>query len=78
MPEEELIFGGCLIKAMDASKVNLNDADTLAWSSTVRKIKAELPKTKCIVPGHGNTGGKELLDYTFELFDPSNTAISVH
>jgi metallo-beta-lactamase class B len=35
---------------------------------TVEKIKNDLPDLKFIIPGHGNPGGKELLDYTVELF----------
>ena len=67
-PSENLMFGGCLIKEIDASKGYLGDANVLAWSTTVEKVKNEYPDVKIIVPGHGEYGNKKLLDYTIELF----------
>src|SRR5690606_7353975 len=34
-PEEEVLFGGCLLKAMNAGKGNLEDANVGKWSSSV-------------------------------------------
>lgn len=67
-PSENIIFGGCLIKAIDAGKGYLGDANITEWSSTVEKIKKEYPNVKIIVPGHGEYGNKRLLDYTIKLF----------
>lgn len=67
-PEEEVLFGGCLIKEMNASKGYLGDANEKEWSRTVEKIKAKYPNLKTVIPGHGNYGGTELLDYTIGLF----------
>jgi len=66
--DEEVLFGGCLIKAMDADKGNLADANEAAWSKTVGEVKSVYDNAKHIVPGHGNPGGRELLDYTIALF----------
>jgi metallo-beta-lactamase class B len=68
-PNDSVLFGGCLIKEIGAGKGNLEDANTTAWSETVRKIKAKYPQTKIVIPGHGQTGGTELLDYTITLFE---------
>lgn len=68
IPAENLLFGGCMIKEVDASKGNLEDADVAAWPRTVQKIKNSYPNLQTIVPGHGQTGGTELLDYTIKLF----------
>lgn len=68
-PEEKVIFGGCLIKETGAGKGNLEDANIKAWPETVKKIKAKYPNTKIIIPGHGQLGGTELLDYTIKLFE---------
>ena len=67
-PEEELLFGGCMIKAMNSGKGNLADADPKQWPQTVRKIKETYPQIQTVVPGHGNEGSGDLLDYTIELF----------
>ncbi|MBM1108115.1 subclass B1 metallo-beta-lactamase [Aurantibacter crassamenti] len=66
---EELIYGGCMIKSLNASKGNLEDANTNEWSITVQKIKDHYPNLKTIVPGHGAIGDSELLDYTIALFN---------
>ncbi|PCI31477.1 MAG: subclass B1 metallo-beta-lactamase [Flavobacteriaceae bacterium] len=68
-PEDNAIFGGCLIKRVGASKGNLEDANTNKWSETVRKIKLKYPEAKIVIPGHGKWGGTELFDYTIELFE---------
>ncbi len=65
---DNLIFGGCLIKAQGASKGYLGDSNIIKWSNTVEKIKKEYPDVKIVVPGHGDYGSKKLLDYTINLF----------
>lgn len=67
-PEENIMFGGCLIKELNAGKGYLGDANVSEWSATVEKIKKEYPAVKFIIPGHGAYGNKELLDYTIKLF----------
>lgn len=68
-PGDRLIFGGCLVKASGAGKGNLEDANTAAWPETIKKIKAMHPDVKTVIPGHGDPGDGELLDYTVELFE---------
>jgi len=67
-PSENVLFGGCLIKELNATKGYLGDANVADWSKTVEKIKKEYPKLKVVVPGHGETGNQKLLDYTIKLF----------
>ncbi|PSR55143.1 subclass B1 metallo-beta-lactamase [Adhaeribacter arboris] len=69
-PDEKIMFGGCLIKELGAGKGNLEDANTMAWPITVTKLKEKYPNTAFIIPGHGKSGGTELLDYTIKLFAP--------
>lgn len=71
IPEEKVLFGGCMVKAYGAGKGNLDDADTVAWPRTIAKVKKKFRHAEHIVPGHSYPGGPELLDYTIELFDPS-------
>ncbi|WP_113653482.1 subclass B1 metallo-beta-lactamase [Pedobacter namyangjuensis] len=65
---DNIMFGGCLIKELDATKGYLGDANVAAWSNTVEKVKNAYPNVKIIIPGHGNYGDKKLLDYTINLF----------
>lgn len=67
-PSEDIMFGGCLIKELNASKGFLGDANVAAWSTTVEKVKKDYPKVKLIIPGHGERGDAKLLDYTINLF----------
>lgn len=68
IPSEKLLFGGCPVKSLNAQKGNLADANVKEWSNTIAKIKKTYPGLKIVVPGHGATGGPELLDYTIALF----------
>lgn len=66
--KEKILFGGCLIKALKAGKGNLEDANLADWAKTVKKVKLAYPDVQLIIPGHGEIGGEELLEYTIELF----------
>ncbi|WP_420321631.1 subclass B1 metallo-beta-lactamase [Flagellimonas sp.] len=66
---EEALFGGCLVKSVGSGKGNLEDADVSEWPNTVQKIKQEFPHLKIVIPGHGKSGGMELLDHTIQLFE---------
>lgn len=67
-PSQKVMFGGCLVKEVAASKGNLDDANVNDWSETVMKVKEKYPDVEVVIPGHGKRGGTELLDYTIELF----------
>lgn len=68
LSEEKVLFGGCMVKSMGAGKGNLADANTKAWAYTVQKVKEAFSSVKVVIPGHGEPGGAELLDYTIEMF----------
>jgi metallo-beta-lactamase class B len=67
-PKDKVMFGGCLIKEINATKGFLGDANVADWSRTVEKVKNTYQEVKVIVPGHGKSGNKALLDYTIKLF----------
>lgn len=67
-PSEKIMFGGCLIKELEAGKGYLGDANVAEWSNTVEKIKKKYPNVKTVIPGHGDYGNIALLDYTIALF----------
>ncbi len=68
-PADNALFGGCLIKTTGATKGYLADAKVQDWSATVRKIQESYPQLSIVIPGHGEWGGKDLLDYTIRLFE---------
>lgn len=65
---DEILFGGCLVKELNAGKGYLGDANVDEWSKTIEKISDYYPNVRIVIPGHGNTGSKELLNYTSHLF----------
>ena len=67
-PSGKVLFGGCLVKGNGAGKGNLNDANTMEWSNTVRRVKSKYSDVEIVIPGHGKFGSSNLLDYTIELF----------
>ncbi len=68
VPNDDVIFGGCLIKSLKAGKGNLSDANVETWSSTVSSIKSDFPDIKTVIPGHGKQGDTALLDFTIDMF----------
>ena len=68
-PSEQVLFGGCLVKELQAGKGNLEDANEDHWSATVLKVKHHYPDVHFVIPGHGASGDSALLDYTIQLFD---------
>jgi len=65
---EKVLYGGCMLKSLKASKGNLEDANVAAWSTTVANVKTTFPHIETVIPGHGKVGDAGLLDYTIELF----------
>ena len=70
VPNEKVLFGGCLVKEVGAGKGNLEDANVQEWPLTMDTLKDKYPDVKIVIPGHGKPGGTELLDYTATLFSP--------
>lgn len=69
IPAETTIFGGCMVKAINATKGNLADANVKDWPTTIKNVKFTFPEATLVIPGHGDAGGQELLDYTIKLFE---------
>jgi metallo-beta-lactamase class B len=68
VPEDAVLFGGCLVKSLDSRNLgNTADADVKAWPGAIRALMAKYPDARIVVPGHGRWGGRELLSHTLEL-----------
>ena len=68
IPDEKVLFGGCMVKSLRSGKGNLADANVTAWPITIKKVSAKFGDAKWVIPGHGKAGGTELLDFTIKLF----------
>lgn len=68
LPRERILYGGCLVKSMEAGGLgNIADADLDAWPTTIRTVQARFAEARIVVPGHQAWGGTELLDHTLKL-----------
>jgi metallo-beta-lactamase class B len=67
-PKEKVLFGGCIVKSLNSTTIgNITDSDLLNWPIVITKLKLKYSDTKIVIPGHGDLGGYELLEHTFEL-----------
>jgi metallo-beta-lactamase class B len=65
IPDERILFGGCLVKSASARTLGFTgEADLTGWPRTIDLIRQKFPAVQLIVPGHGAPGGTELLDHT--------------
>lgn len=68
LPEEKILFGGCLIRGLSAKGLgNTADASLDEWAHTVQRVVDKFPDVEKVVPGHGEPGGAQLLTHTIEL-----------
>jgi glyoxylase-like metal-dependent hydrolase (beta-lactamase superfamily II) len=68
LPDEKILYGGCMIKALGAGRGFTGDANLKQWSATVARVKKAFPDAKFVIPGHGDCGGAALLDFTIKMF----------
>lgn len=68
LPNEEILFAGCLCKEMASAGLgNTADGSLPEWATTIEKIQTAFPHALIVVPGHGKPGGPELLQHTRDL-----------
>jgi glyoxylase-like metal-dependent hydrolase (beta-lactamase superfamily II) len=65
LPAQRLLFGGCVVKSADATSLGFTgDANLARWPEALRRVKQRYRDAVTVVPGHGDPGGKNLLDRT--------------
>jgi len=68
LPQYQLLFGGCAVKAPKFPGLgNIADADLQEWPQSLTRIQQAFPELKVLVPGHGDIGDSQLLDYSLQL-----------
>lgn len=73
LPNTHILFGGCLVKAIDATDLgNVKDANLLEWENAVKRVLSRYPDAEVVVPGHGNWGKLDLLRHTIRLLVSTN------
>lgn len=72
IPELNLLFGGCMVKALTAKNLGFtSDANLPEWLSSLYTIKTKYPSSKIVVPHHGLWGSMQLIHHTINLLNSS-------
>ena len=70
IPGEDILFGGCLIRALGSRSLGSTaDAVIEAWPVTVRKVMKCYNNCTVVIPGHGPHGDMSLAVHTLELLE---------
>ncbi len=64
LPARQILFGGCMLKIGD-SLGYLGDASLDTWEPALARLEAL--RATIVVPGHGRTGGPEIIANTLRL-----------
>lgn len=67
LPEQKILFGGCLVKSARSGLGYIDEADLKRWPETVRALAKTFDRAEIVVPGHGSPGGLDLLEHTAVL-----------
>lgn len=68
VPDDGILFGGCLIRPGPANSLgNTRDAAVGNWAAAVRAVAARFPRSDIVIPTHGSPGSRALLDHTIHL-----------
>jgi metallo-beta-lactamase class B len=70
IPDERILFGGCLVKSATSKHLGYTkEAVFDQWPKTISVLLEEYSDVRIIVPGHGKPGGDNLLRRTLELLE---------
>ena len=68
LPKSRFLVGGCAVRAAGTTALgNVADADVSEWPGSIRRVLERYGEADVVVPGHGEPGGRELLEHTLEL-----------
>ena len=71
-PKERILYGGCLIKSIEATDLGyIVEANLKAWPITLRTIKQKFPNPTSIIPGHQSWKSLQAIDHTLKLVKQS-------
>ncbi len=68
VPDHKVLFAGCLLKGLNFKSIgNTADADLDSYPKTLNRMKLKYSEAVVVVPGHGETGGLEIIDHTANM-----------
>ena len=70
LPQEKLLFGGCMVRAAGTRSMgNVADADVEAWPRSIATLLSRYDDVQTVVPSHGPVGDRGLLEHTLHLLE---------
>lgn len=70
VPAENTLFAGCMCKSANSTTLGwTGHADLTQWPVTIQKVLDAYPSAALVIPGHGASGGRELLQHTLDLLN---------
>lgn len=76
--DKNILFGGCLIKSLENQQIIEEDPDQLRqWVASLEGVRAKYGAYEVIVPGHGMTGGQDMIDHTIDLIEKQLETLSL-
>jgi glyoxylase-like metal-dependent hydrolase (beta-lactamase superfamily II) len=77
VPDARILFGGCAVKdAASRGLGNVADADLSTWPAAIERLQQRYLPLQ-VVPGHGASGGPELLAHTLSLIVAARAKVPV-
>jgi glyoxylase-like metal-dependent hydrolase (beta-lactamase superfamily II) len=69
LPQDKVLFGGCLVKSLEANtKGFTGDANLKHWPLAIRNVQNRFKDASYIIPGHqGWQGGSKQLSHTLHI-----------
>lgn len=65
LPQQKILFGGCMVRALNYDLGNTKDADLKRYYESAKSLKNF--DAKVVIPGHGKIGSTDLVDHTIDL-----------
>lgn len=76
LPQQKILFGGCLIRSASSKTLGYTkEADLKNWPATLNAVKKKYGHAKMIIPGHGKPGGIDLVEHTLQLLAKKGTVL---
>jgi metallo-beta-lactamase class B len=73
VPDEKILYGGCLVKSTEADDLGyLGDANVKEWSATIINIQQRFVNPTYVIPGHDDWSGNKALIHTLDLVNQYN------
>lgn len=71
LPQDKILFGGCLVKSLEAdNKGFTGDANLKQWPSSIKNVQGRFKDARYVIPGHlGWLGGLKQLNHTLRILN---------